>query len=182
MESTASKKPQGDTKKLEELEARMKALEVELQKMKELAARAQADLQNAKMRMAKDEEERRRFVSEVVLLRFVPVIDHFQRAFQHLPQELKDHEWVKGMTVIARDLMKELQGMGLRKMEGLVGKKVDSLKHEVLLTGPGEGGIILEVIEDGYEVNGRLLRPAKVKVGQGTATQPSSEGTSESAP
>lgn len=148
------------------LETKVKELEEQLMKLTDVAGRAQADLQNAKARMVKDDEERRKFAAEFVLQRLLPTIDNFQRAFQHLPEDLKNHEWVKGIFSVEQDLMKQLSALGLKRMESL-GKPVDPNVHEVLMTGPGEEGKVIEVFEEGYELNGKVMRPAKVKVGAG---------------
>ena len=57
--------------------------------------------------------------------------------------------------------------LGLKKMDAS-GAVLDPVKHEVLQAGPGEKGKVLEVFEEGYELNGKVLRPAKVRVGDGT--------------
>jgi molecular chaperone GrpE len=145
---------------------RVAALESQLAKMTDLAARAQADLQNAKTRMQRDAEEIRKYAAQSVLEALLPVLDNFQRAFKHLPKDLAGHEWVKGMTALEGELWKKLSELGLRKVESL-GQQVDTAKHEVVTLGPGKEGDIVEVLEEGYELNGRLLRPARVKVGDG---------------
>ena len=148
------------------LEAQVQALQVQVGKLTDLAARAQADLQNAKIRMEKDAGELGKFAAEGLLKKFIPVIDHFQRAFQHLPEDLKNHEWIKGVAAIEQDFMKQITGMGLERMETL-GQPADPQKHEILLESPGEKGMVIEVLEDGYELNGKVLRAAKVRVGDG---------------
>jgi molecular chaperone GrpE len=148
----------GDAKKIVDLEKAVKDLT-------ELAARSQAELQNAKIRMEKEATDIRLFASESLLKRLLPTIDNFQRAFAHLPEDLKDHDWVKGVAAIEQDLMKQLSAAGLSKMEA-VGHDIDPHKHEVLLEGEGEAGKVLEVLEDGYELHGKVLRPAKVRVGK----------------
>lgn len=153
------------------LKAELGELTAKLQQMTEIAARAQADLQNAKIRMQKDGEEIRRFASEAFLKKLLPTIDHFQRAFQHLPDDLRSHEWVKGVLAIEQELMRQLSEMGIRKMECL-GRQVDTARHDVVTVGPGEEGAIVEVIENGYELNGKVLRPSKVKVGSSLASVP----------
>lgn len=150
------------------LEAKVGELTEQLKKFTELAARSQADLQNAKMRMAKDAEELRMFASEMLIGKLLPTIDNFQRAFQHLPEDLKNHEWIKGIVAIEQDLLKRLTEMGLQKIEA-EGVRVNPKYHEVLMTGPGEEGKILEVFEDGWQLHGKVLRPAKVKVGSASA-------------
>ena len=165
---TAPKKPQGDAPKQDsqilELQGKIAELTDQVKKLTDLAARAQADLQNAKVRMTKDQEELRKFVGEGMLQALLPTVDNFQRAFLHLPDELRSHEWVKGVASIEQDLIRKLSEMGLKRFDSL-GKQVDPARHEVLTTGPGEEGKVIEVFEDGYELHGKILRPAKVKVG-----------------
>lgn len=150
--------------KIIELQGKIAELTEQVKKFTNLAGRAQADLQNAKVRMEKSGEELRKFASEALLLKLLPTVDNFQRAFQHLPAELKTNEWVRGVSTIEQDLMRQLHDMGLRKMESL-GTPVDATKHEVLTAGPGEEGKVIEVFEEGYELHGKVLRPAKVKAG-----------------
>ncbi len=149
------------------LESQIKDLTAKLQQMTDMAGRAQADLQNAKTRMQKDSEDFRKFASEGFIRKLLPLVDNFQRAFQHLPEDLKANEWVKGVFAIEQDLMRQMGEMGLRKMETL-GQQVDTARHEVITIGPGKEGEIIDVIEDGYELNGKILRVAKVRVGSGT--------------
>ncbi len=144
-----------------------KAKQSEAEKFREVAARAQADLQNAKARMERERDELGSFAIGTVLKRLLPVVDNFQRAFGHLPEALKGDEWAKGVSAIEQDLVKILAEIGLKKMESL-GQPADPEKHEVLTAGPGAQGVITEVFEDGYELKGKVLRVAKVKVGDGT--------------
>ncbi len=150
-----------------QLKEQMKELTAKLAQMTDMAARAQADLQNAKIRMQKDGDEIRKFAAEMFLRKLLPTIENFQRAFTHLPADLKIHEWVKGITAIEQELMRQMNEMGLVKMECL-GQQVDTARHEVLTLGPGKEGEIIDVLEDGYELNGKVLRPAKVRVGDGS--------------
>lgn len=143
------------------------ALEAELARLKDIAARAQADLQNAKERMERDARDIRAFAAAGIISNLLPTLDNFQRAFQHLPEDLKDHEWVKGVQAMELELLKKLQDAGLRKIE-CQGQVINSDKHEVLQVGPGEQDTITQVFEDGYEFNGKVLRPAKVMAGDGT--------------
>lgn len=145
----------------------LQAALAELATMKDLAARAQADLQNAKDRMERNIGDMRRYAVEGTLAKLIPILDHFYRASTHLPDDLKNNEWVKGVLAIEQELSKVLAEMGLQKMENLIGQQVDPMKHEILQSAPGEEGKILEVFEDGYELLGKVLRPAKVKVGNG---------------
>lgn len=142
-------------------------LKAELEKMRELAARAQADLQNAKMRGEREAQDLRIFASESILRKILPTLDNFQRAFQHIPEDLQNHEWVKGVQAIEAELMKHVSDAGLKRMQSL-GELVDPQRHEVLSIGPGEAEKVAEVFEEGYELHGKVLRPAKVRAGDGS--------------
>jgi molecular chaperone GrpE len=153
------------------LQARIAELEqqlAEMQRFKDLAARAQADLQNAKARVERESMELRKFATEQLVMRILPTLDNFQRAFQQVPSELQSHEWVKGVAAIEQDLMRQMADAGLARMQSL-GTVADTARHEVLTLGPGEEGKVTEVFEEGYELHGKVLRPAKVKVGDGSA-------------
>ena len=150
-----------------DLAAQVNDLQAKLKQMTDIAARAQADLQNAKLRMKKDGDDIRTFAAEAVLRNLLPTVDGFQRAFRHLPDDLKNNEWVKGVLAVEQELLRKIGEMGLARMECL-GQQVDTAKHEVVTLGPGKEGEIIEVIEDGYELHGKILRPAKVIVGDGS--------------
>ena len=134
--------------------------------LKELAARAQADLQNAKERMEREKRDIRQYALEGTIMKLLPTIDNFQRAFMHLPEELKEHDWVKGVAAIERDMMSMLSESGL-KVIPTVGEMVDTQKHEVLQMADGAKDIVLSEFSSGYMLHEKVLRPAKVQVGNG---------------
>lgn len=146
------------------------ALLTELAKMKDLAARAQADLQNAKARAEREATDLRMFASESILRKILPTLDNFQRAFLHIPSDLTSNEWVKGVQAIESELMRHVSDVGLKRMNSL-GEVVDPARHEVLSVGPGEADKVVDVFEEGYELHGKVLRPAKVKAGDGSAAE-----------
>lgn len=165
---------------VQRLQGEVTRLQKDVQQFKELAARAQADLQNARARMGKEAEEMRVFASELLLRQLLPTIDNLRRACQHLPKDLASHEracpelveWAKGVLSTEQELLRQLKSIGLEPIDA-IGKPVDPLHHEILLTAQGEEGKVLEVLEEGYLFRGKVLRPAKVKVGK--AEEPSQE-------
>jgi molecular chaperone GrpE len=166
--------------RVKDLEAELSALRGELGTFRDLAARAQADLQNAKLRVEKEREDVGHFARETSLRRLIPILDHFQRAMRQVPEHIRSYEWVRGIAAIEQDFFKQVTEMGLAKIEA-IGKPFDPLKHEMLFSGPGEEGKIIEVFEDGYELHGKVLRPAKVKVGQGKQEAEITEGVAQTA-
>lgn len=147
-----------------DVQAQLAAALEESARMKDIAARAQADLQNAKQRMEREAGDLRAYAAEAVIRRILPTLDNFQRAFAAVPEDISGHEWVKGLTAIEQDLLKQVSDLGLEKMASL-GATVDPAMHEVITVGPGEEGKVVEVFEEGYTLNGKVIRPAKVKAG-----------------
>ena len=138
----------------------------EIDRLKDMAARAQADLQNAKARMEKETVDIRMYAMQGMIEKLLPTVDNFHRAFNHLPDDLKDHDWVKGLQATEQQLMNDLASVGLQKIESM-GSLVNSEHHEILQAGEGQKDTVIQVLEDGYTLNGKVIRPAKVVVGQG---------------
>jgi molecular chaperone GrpE len=151
-----------------DIQAELDAALAEVARLKDLAGRAHADLQNAKQRLEKEAADLRAYASEGVVHRILPTLDNFQRAFASIPADIAGHEWVKGVTAIEQDLLKQVSEIGLKRMESL-GAPVDPAIHDVLSVGPGEEGKVVDVFEEGYTLNGKTIRPAKVKAGGGAA-------------
>lgn len=150
----------------DDLRTQLDAALAEVARLKDIAGRAQADLQNAKQRLEREAADLRAYAGEGVLKRILPTLDNFQRAFSAVPADIAGHEWVKGLTAIEQDLLKRVAEIGLERMSSL-GEVADPARHEVITLGPGEEGKVVEVFEEGYVLNGKVIRPAKVRVGSG---------------
>lgn len=140
----------------------------QIEELKNQLARAVADLQNFKRR---GEEERAAFVkfaNAELLKSILPILDNLDRSISHLPEDLKENEWAKGIGQIHIDLLKTFEKLNITKIK-TVGEKLDPNKHEALMAGPGEKDVITEEFEPGYSIGDETLKPAKVKVGDGTS-------------
>ena len=159
----------------ERSEEQLEALQAQVAKLTDIAGRAQADLQNSKIRMEREAEDLRKYAVVPLLLALLPVRDDLARALNHsldLTETSKkssgsgqdsDHN---GIRQILDKLDKVFASIGLKRMEAL-GKPVDPSRHEIINAGPGEKDIVTAIHEEGYELHGRVLRPAKVQVGNG---------------
>lgn len=154
----------------DDLRAQLDAALAEVARLKDIAGRAQADLQNAKQRLEREAADLRAYAGEGVIRRILPTLDNFQRAFGAVPADIAGHEWVKGLTAIEQDLLKQVSDLGLERMKSL-GATVDPARHEVITMGPGAEGTVTEVFEEGYTLNGKVIRPAKVRAGSGETDQ-----------
>lgn len=139
--------------------------EEETNNFKEKWQRAVADLENYRKQVERDRIEFSKFASEQCLTALLPVLENFKRAADHLPEDLTENDWAKGIKSIEKQLEQTLAELGLKKIEAKIGEACDPNKHEMIATGEGEKGAIIEVLEDGFELNGKVLRAAKVKVG-----------------
>ena len=145
-------------------ENEVELLKKELEKMTEMAKRTMADLQNFKRRQ---DEERRIIINmaNVDLIRaLIPITDNLDRAKQHIPQGAE--EWFKGIEMCTTQLHKVLNDSGLKPIEAL-NQPFNPDLHEALAQGPGPKDTIIEELEKGYALGDRVVRHAKVKVGNG---------------
>jgi molecular chaperone GrpE len=139
----------------------------ETAEMREMALRAVADLQNFKRRTDEQRSELALFANINFLQAIFPVIDNFKRAFNHIPEDIVENEWVKAISGIEKSFVDTLQSLGLKEVPCLVGAPFDPNLHEVVMQDAGTKDAILECFEKGYTFKEKVVRPAKVKVGNG---------------
>jgi molecular chaperone GrpE len=127
--------------------------------------RLQAEFINYKNRAELERGQAVQIGKEQAIVALLPIIDSIERAIEHEPKDIKNHVWVKGITVLAKQLDSQLEAIGLKKI-GQVGEVFDPNKHEavVLDEGEGETEVISGVIQTGYQFGEDILRPAIVKV------------------
>ena len=140
--------------------------DIKIEELTNALARAMADLQNYKRRTDEDQGSFVKFANAELLKILLPVIDNFDRSAGHLPDDLRGNDWAKGVVQIHDDLLKTLEKIGVKRIK-TVGEKLDPNLHEGLMTGPGKKDIIIEEFEPGYTLNDNVIKPAKVKVGDG---------------
>ena len=127
--------------------------------------RTQADFINYKRRTEQEKEEISTFANATLVLSLLPAIDDLERAFAAIPPRLAKLGWVDGVRLIDRKLRASLEAQGLSQIKAQ-GEPFDPKLHEAVRHGKGKEGIVIEEIQAGYLLNGRLLRPAVVKVGK----------------
>lgn len=131
--------------------------------------RLQADFVNYKNRAEKDRVDAIKLGREMALTELLPVFDNLERAFAHTPEELKDNNWVKGVNALEKQLLNMLGNLGLEKIE-TVGKPFDHNTMEAVgvedSASEHESETVIEEVQSGYMLDGKLLRPAMVKVKQ----------------
>lgn len=144
------------------------------------ARRARAELQNYRRRAETEMEQARRRAGERILSRLLPVADDFHRALSSVPENELNNPWVQGILLIERKLWSILETEGVQPIEA-VGRDFDPSLHEAVSMDSGGGNQVVEEYQRGYTLHDRVIRPAMVKVGQGSARPESGNGSSESA-
>lgn len=160
----------GIEKDLEETKKLLKETEEKLNEMTESAKRAVADLQNFRRRADEERSGLVLYANLQFLQGIFPVIDNFQLAFQHIPETLKENEWVKGVYAIEKKFVDTLRTLGLTEIPCEQGFPFNPNIHEAVLQGPGAKDTVIECFEKGYQFKEQVIRPAKVKVGDGNNT------------
>src|SRR3989344_1326218 len=129
--------------------------------------RAKADYLNLKKEMASQNREIKEWMSKIMLLPLLEIMDGFDKAFNDVSENLKDNPWFIGIEGIKKQFEEYLKTHGIEAMKAK-DEKFDPIRHEAiesvdLPTGGSESGLVTEELQKGYLINGEVLRPAKVK-------------------
>ncbi len=143
--------------------------EKKLAESQEKYMRLAAEYDNYRKRTMKEKMDLIKSGGEDVLVNILPVIDNFERALKAI-DETDDVEAVKeGIHLIYKDFMEYLKQRGVTEIE-TVGQKFDTDLHEAVAQMPAQSeeqkGTVIDVIQKGYKLNGKVIRFAKVVVAQ----------------
>jgi molecular chaperone GrpE len=128
--------------------------------------RLQAEFDNYRKRVQRDAEQHRLRAAEAVVESLLPIMDNMGRALDAAARH-EEGQLIAGLELVAGQLHDTLEGHGLDEVSVEAGTPFDPNVHEAVLTQPSdayEEGAVLQVLERGYLLHGRLLRPAKVIV------------------
>ena len=126
--------------------------------------RTAADFENYKKRREREDQELLQFAQEVTVVKMLPTLESLEQALKHSPQDEQFQTWSQGVVKIVQQLEKVLLEMGVEKIKS-VGEKFNHELHEAVeMVEGGESGKILEEVQAGYKLNGKVIRAAKVKV------------------
>jgi molecular chaperone GrpE len=126
--------------------------------------RIQAEFINFKNRTEVEKQQIGDFSKAQVVKDLLPVIDDLERALAHLPEELSENKWAQGVQKIQVRLTKQLEKLGIKKLEALNMPFDHNLHEAVQAEGEGEQQIVSEVLQNGYTLGDQVIRHATVKV------------------
>lgn len=156
----------GDAKTDQDLIQVINDQQVKITDLINTAKQTQANFENYRKHTEADMARARQLGEEKTVLKLLPIIDVLDSAMTTMPEKLADNDWAKGIMAAHKNLAKMMGDLKLAKQEVKVGDPFDHNQHEAILfdDGDGETEVIAEVLRPGYIYDGRVLRPAMVKV------------------
>ena len=162
---------------LDDMEALKKALVEEEAKSEKYLSnwqRAQADFANYKRRTEQERGDIVKLANAELILNLLSVVDDIERALDHVSGKLAASKWVDGIVLIYRKFIAILEANGVSEMKAL-GEQFDPCLHEAVAHVEGENDKVVAIVQKGYMLNDRVLRPAMVNVGSGRGAASSAE-------
>lgn len=170
------KKEENLIDKEQELVKRIAELEKECAEWKDKYLRCIAEFENYRRRSNEEKANWIKMATQRFALEICEVADNFERALNQVSEDKKDDSFVKGMMMIAEQLKKVMEKEGITKIDAL-GKPFDPAIHDALAHIPSEydENTIAAVIQNGYMLYDKLLRPVRVAVSSGKIENKSEE-------
>lgn len=163
MKNEGKKKKQDDNEEksdiIEEPANESSTLQKKVEELEDQVKRTLADFQNREKRIFEERQEWIKTASRDLIVRLLPVLDTIILA--------KQHDKSEGLRIAVQQFLDVLKAEGVEQIK-TEGKDFDPILMECVQTEVGTEGKVLKEIRMGYELNGRVIRPALVKVGKGS--------------
>lgn len=150
--------------------AALETLQAENAALKDQALRYAAEAENTKRRAEREMNDARAYAIQKFARDLLGVADNLARAMQHAPTDAADplvKNLAIGLEMTEKELNQAFERNGLKKIEPAKGAKFDPNFHQAMMEQPSEevaGGGVIQVLQAGYELFGRIVRPAMVIV------------------
>ncbi|CAN5713613.1 nucleotide exchange factor GrpE [soil metagenome] len=152
---------------IDDLARQNDTLRAERDEARDAHKRALADHQNAHRRALANEQTAKEMGVRGVLLSVLPVIDNFDMAMLSDPSKVSAQQVMDGVGLIKAEMLRALSGHGATLINPKPGDVFDPQRHEAIMHQPAEGiapNHIVNTLRVGFEIGGRLVRPAQVSV------------------
>lgn len=149
------------------LDADLHKLQEERDQLFERVARVQADFRNAQKRLENEKIQAIQYANSRLISALIPVIDDFERAAAQDPEKIDSAALLKGLELVYQKLMKVLQEQHVEVIEPHPGTPFDPNLHQALMQQQDDRytePTVTQLLQKGYAVHGRTLRPAQVAV------------------
>jgi len=130
--------------------------------------RAQAEFANYKKRVERDRQQIQQNATANVVRKYLEILDDLERALANRPQVGEGADWANGIDLVYKKWLKALESDDIKPMQA-DGQIFDPNLHEAISQEANddyESGEIIEVVQNGYMIGDRVLRPARVRVAQ----------------
>jgi molecular chaperone GrpE len=160
------------TELIDDLQSQLELAKSARDEAQDAHKRALADFQNYQRRASNSEREAKQQGVRAVLQSVVPVIDHFDMALLHDSEKVTAKQVLDGVRLIKEELLRILSTHGVLIINPKPNDPFDAHRHEAIMHQPSEGveaGNVTMTLRPGFEIDGRLVRPAQVAVAPQTA-------------
>ncbi len=135
-------------------------LQKQISELTEALMRERADVTNVRRQHEEQTGGLKDMVKSSVVRQLLPVIDNFERALKHVPKEIADNDYVKGVQGVVKQFEKTLADMGVERIK-TVGEVFDPHLHEAVSAEDG-AEVIGEEVQAGYKIGDTVIRHAMV--------------------
>ena len=174
----AERLPEGSVETPDTLHEALSAKTQEVERLQDRLRRLQAEFDNYRKRMAREKAEFLKFAHEGLVLDFLPILDNLERALSAARAEAGSTPLIEGIEMISRLFRSALEKAGVRPIE-TVGKPFDPTYPQAVAqveSSEEEANLVVEEIQKGYLIEGRVLRPAMVKVSRAASVSEDGAG------
>jgi molecular chaperone GrpE len=161
--NNSKKKPIVNNEEL--LQGQIAELHLQVSDLTEALQRERADASNIRRRHDEQLAGLKSMTKASIIRDLLPVIDNFERATKHVPKDLEDTDFVKGVQGIVKQFEKTLQDIGVERIK-TKGEEFDPKIHEAVAMEEGDGKkeVVSEELQAGYKLGDDVIRHAMVKV------------------
>ena len=170
--------------RIAELEAKLAEAEGEQAKLKDQALRAMAEAENTRRRIQREAEDKERYALSGFARELTSVVDNLRRAMETVTPEQRSgdaklEQFAQGIELTEREFMSILERNGVKRVAP-AGQPFDHNLHQAIAQAESAEhapGTVMQVVQAGYTLHGRILRPALVVVAKPPAQSPQSGAT-----
>ncbi len=155
----------GMTGKIKSAIDERKKLETKITELTGALQRERADVINIRRRHDTQMSDLRNVAKASVIRELLPAIDNLERGLKHVPKDIEEHDYVKGISGVVKQFEKTLKDIGVERIKA-VGEEFDPSLHEAISMEDGEGSreVVSEELQSGYKLGDEVIRHAMVKV------------------
>lgn len=149
------------------LEKQIESLQEQIEEQKDGWLRTRADFDNYKKRVQRDAARSYQDSITNVVKMFLGAVDDLERALKNEPNSKDLENWITGVELIHQKLVSQMKNLGVERMDVKPGEKFDPNIHEAITQEEHENlkeGQIIDVVQPGYRISDRIIRPAMVRV------------------